>query len=284
MQNIPHQPGSKKIQKIAIACTLFSSFLFSHSLHAATPEGPSTNTIRVVPVEATPEPDTVKTHIVFPEEGEVKKDNPVSVQIRLEGFPLGFKSDFVREREIRNSQRGQTLQVLVDDFPSMEIEIPIDDTADTEEIDFDQTLESRIPYKLKKGLHIIRAFPVRSFGESLKGEGCFASRYFYMGSKTEKAPDLSVPYLTYNEPKGTFSSGKPILLDFYICNTQLSKDGYKVRVTIDKVDKRILESWAPYYIYGLKKGSHTIKLELLDPQNSVLPSLFKDTERTIVVQ
>jgi hypothetical protein len=90
--------------------------------------------------------------------------------------------------------------------------------------------------------------------------------------------------LTYNAPEGEFKDGQPILLDFYVVNTQLSKDGYKVRLIIDGTDKRMLTEWVPYFIYGLKKGSHTIKLELLNPQGTVLAPLFNDLEQTIVVK
>ena len=99
---------------------------------------------------------------------------------------------------------------------------------------------------------------------------------------------LDKPYLTYNEPQGEFivdkRNPKPILLDFYIHNCELSKDGYKVRLTIDNANQRILNSWQPYYIYGLKKGTHKIRLELLDPENSLLPGMFNKVERTIVVK
>jgi hypothetical protein len=109
--------------------------------------------------------------------------------------------------------------------------------------------------------------------------------YFYFG-ETENKPsiDLSRPFLTYNCPEGEFKAGQPILLDFYLSNTQLSSDGYKVRLIIDGRDKRILTDWVPYYIYGLKKGSHTIKLELLSPQGTVLSPLFDDLQQTIVVK
>jgi hypothetical protein len=71
-----------------------------------------------------------------------------------------------------------------------------------------------------------------------------------------------------------------VLLDFYITNCQLSKDGYKVRLTIDGSDQRILTNWVPYYLYGLSKGKHRIKLELLDEKNKVVPGAYATVERT----
>jgi hypothetical protein len=101
--------------------------------------------------------------------------------------------------------------------------------------------------------------------------------------KKEGAVDLTKPYLTYNQPVGAFTTLQPILLDFFISNCQLSRDGYKVRLTIDRSDKRILTHWVPYYIYGLSRGTHTIRLDLLDPDGSVIAPLFNDTQKTITV-
>lgn len=257
----------------------------SPALFGAMVEGDHSGEVRVVPVRPTPQPDEVEVRFAFPEEGEVKTENPVKTQLRIEAYPLGFNSDFPRAREIRDSDEGQSIHIIVDGKHHFDVNEAIDDISENEEIDFDQIIEAKIPYNLSQGIHILRAFPVRSFGECLKSSASFASTYFYFGKgETNPSIDLSRPYITYNEPEGEFTAKKPILLDFYLSNTQLSQDGYKVRLTIDGKDKRILTEWAPYYIYGLKRGSHTIKLELLSPQGSVLPPLFDDLHQTIIVK
>jgi hypothetical protein len=270
------------MKKAFVCCGL----LISTSLFGAViEEGKEGGGIRVIPVEATPQPESVEIHIAFPEMGEVKEKNPVTVQVRLEGYPIGYTTDLPRAREIRNSQEGQALRILIDNEPYMEINDAIDDFTDSEEADFNSILQTQIPYNLRSGAHLIRMFLVRSYGECLKGGESYVSSYFYVGSKKEKNPfDLTQPYLTYNQPEGDFKTGMPILLDFYLSNTQLSKDGYKVRLTIDGKDKRLLTDWVPYYIYGLKTGSHKIKLELLDPEGHVLPGFFKETQRMIFVK
>ena len=260
--------------------------LISCSLFGAVIEDSKTGSgVRVVPVEETPQPETVEVHIAFPEMGELKEKNPVTIQIRLEGYPIGYDTDLPRAREIRNSKEGQALRVLIDNEPYMELNDAIDDFTDSEEADFNSILQTQIPYHLRTGAHLVRMFLVRSYGECLKGGKCYVASYFYVGNKKEKEPfDLNQPYLTYNQPEGEFKANMPILLDFYISNTQLSKDGYKVRLTIDGKDKRLLTEWVPYYIYGLKSGSHKIKLELLDPQGHVIPGFFKETQRVILVK
>ncbi len=135
-------------------------------------------------------------------------------------------------------------------------------------------------------MHILRAFPCRSFGESLKCDKChIAMPFYYQDKKPTLDVDLSAPYLTYNEPQGTFEDpSQPILLDFYISNCTLSKDGYKVRITIDDGNQRFLYGWGPYYIYGLKPGTHRIQLELIDPQNEQVPGIFNDVTRTFTIE
>lgn len=267
-----------------LAAAIVAISLGIGSAWGATVEGEQTTGVRVIPMKPSPEADEVEVRFAFPLEGEVKTENPVITQLRIEAFPLGFMTDMPRAREIRDSDEGQCIHIIVDGKHHFDINEAIDDISENEEIDFDQIIQAKIPYKLSDGIHILRAFPVRSYGESLKNSRCFAATYFYFGKAASKPSiDLNKPYLTYNAPEGEFSGNKPILLDFYLTNTQLSKDGYKVRLTIDGTDKRILTEWVPHYMYGLKKGSHTIKLELLDPQNKVLAPLFNDLEQKIVV-
>lgn len=243
--------------------------------------------IRVVSVNPTPEPDHVTTKIIFPQNNEVKDSTPIKGQIKVTGFALGTDSIFPRKREIYNDKEGQSLHIFIDDQPYFVVNEALIDALDDVEEYFDQTADFEIPFKLQPGMHVIRAFPVRSFNESLKDDGCFAASTFYYKKKSNNSDiDLSAPYITYNEPQGEYpyKSGDPILLDFYVTNCQLSKDGYKVRLTIDNGNKRTLTSWQPYYLYGLKKGLHQIRLELLDPSDNPVPGLFNNVQRTISVK
>jgi hypothetical protein len=257
----------------------------SASLCGAVVEGEHSGEVRVIPMQRTPEPNEVEIRFAFPSKGELKTDAPVKIQLRLEAYPIGYNSDFLRAREVRDNDEGQSVHIVLDGKEFFSINEAIDDIAENEEIDLDQTLEITIPYKLSPGVHVLRAFPVRSFGESLKGSNCFAATYFYFETTKDKTDiDLSKPYLTYNMPDGNYKANMPILVDFMLTNAQLSSDGYKVRLTIDGSDKRILTDWVPYYVYGLKKGSHTFKLELLNPQGRVISPLFNDLQHTIVVK
>src|SRR4051812_47824553 len=84
------------------------------SAWGATVEGEQTTSVRVIPMKPSPEADEVEVRFAFPLEGEVKTENPVTTQLRLEAFPLGFMTDLPRAREIRDSDEGQSIHIIVD--------------------------------------------------------------------------------------------------------------------------------------------------------------------------
>jgi hypothetical protein len=273
--------------------TLYKSLLFSALLPWIPMQGAveyqegqsNPNNIQVVPVEPTPEPDDIAIRIQYPSEGRVEKKNPVRVEMRIDWFPLGVDTDLPRKDEIFDSKSGQCLHVFVDDQDYFTVCEALFDAVDDHDEYFDQIAEFDIPFSLTPGLHVIRAFPCRSFGESLKKPKNSVAKTFYFEKKDSKTFDLNQPYLTYNEPQGSFEDpNKPILLDFYINNCTLSKDGYKVRLTIDGANQRFLYDWVPYYIYGLGKGEHTIRLELISPQNTPVAGPFNDVQKKFTIQ
>lgn len=264
---------------------LLASALLATILAADKPEINRTN-IRTMPVARTPESNTVVLVTAIPKEGQVV-NNPVYIQFRIDGFALGAaSSQFERSNEIAQSKMGQTVHVVIDDHPYFPINEPALDPYDDSGYYYDMKYKFEVPFKLSNGMHTIRMFPARSFGESLKGENTFSATTFYVGmAKDNPEIDLSQPYLTYNEPSDEMYlvEGRPILLDFYICNTELSSDGYKVRLTIDGKVNRMITSWQPYYIFGLKKGRHKIRLELLDGENQLVSGPFNNVTRSITV-
>lgn len=242
--------------------------------------------VRTMPVSRTPESSTIILKIVIPQDGQVVPV-PASVQFRIDGFALGAASQFERASEVVVSELGQTVHVVIDDQPYFPINEPAIDPFDEAGNFYNTSYKFEIPFRLANGIHTIRMFPARSFGESLKGENTFAVTQFYVGSmKNNPQIDLSKPYLTYNEPSPLMplKTGKPILLDFYLANAELSPDGYKVRLTIDGKVNRLLTSWQPYYIFGMKAGRHTVRLELLDEQNKLVPGIFNDVSQTITIR
>lgn len=269
---------------------LFGTLSFTGRSHAGVEfkEGIANPTdIQIVPQEATPEPGQVELRMQYPNAHEVVTKQPVEMEMRLDWFPLGYDSgNFQRRKEIADRKEGQSLHIFIDNFPYFPINEALFDALDDHDEYFDQIAEFELPFKLSPGMHILRAFPCRSFGESLKCQKCnIVIPFYYQDKQTTFDVDLSQPYLTYNEPQGTFeNASQPILLDFYINNCALSKDGYKVRMTLDGGNQRFLYDWVPYYIYGLKPGTHKIQLELIDPQNEQVPGIFNNVTRTFTIE
>lgn len=242
--------------------------------------------VRVLAVARTPESNTTLIKIAQPEVGYVTKGNPVWIQVRVDGFSLGTDSPFERADEIASSKMGQTVHVVIDNFPYFAINEPAINPFNEEGYFYNTAYKFEVPFSLKEGVHTLAVFPARSFGESLKGEGNFQSSYFYVGSKKgTPVIDLSKPYLIYNEPSDNFylTTDQPVLLDFYLNNCELTPDGYKVQLMIDGKIHRTLTSWQPYYIYGLTRGKHTIRLQLINEKDKKSSAPAMDVERTIEV-
>jgi hypothetical protein len=248
----------------------------------------NTTHLRVVPVSSTPVPSTAALFIQYPKEGTVLSGNPVWMQVRVTGYVLGSDSDFDRSSEIYNSDMGQTLRVVVDNASYIPINGPSLQPFNEDGFYYDQNYKFQLPMKLQEGFHTLRVYLARSYGESLQEARTFQASYFYVGKQEDRSqiPFLSKPYLTYNEPSemGHYTEDLPILLDFYLSNCDLSSDGYKVRLSIDGAGVRTLTAWQPYYLYGLSRGRHTIRLELLDAQNRLVPGPFNDNVHKIVVR
>ncbi|CCB88952.1 hypothetical protein [Simkania negevensis] len=263
---------------------LLSLFFLSCSLSFA-----KDKELRVVQVSPSPESNTIVLRLIFPRPYENKRKNPVNVQMRIEGFPLGTMTQNDRAGQIFNDPDGQSIHVIIDNEPYLAFHQAVEDSFDENREFYDKIMSFAIPFNLKPGQHVIRAFPARSYGESLKGDGCFAAEIFYFQDrkKTDNLEvDLKKPYLTYNEPQGRYPlhESDPILLDFFLTNCELSPDGYKVRLYIDGKLSRTLTTWAPYYLYGLPKGIHQIKLELIDQNDKLVPGYFNVVQREIIIQ
>jgi hypothetical protein len=273
-----------KYYAVAVVCALLVSLPI---IAQKVTDGGAEDRIRIVAVDPTPEAESAVMAIQLPHDGKVIAENPVWMQIRVDGYVLGSDSQFDRKNEVANSDLGQTIHVIIDNEPYFAINGPSVQPFNEEGFYYSQSYKFEVPFKIKEGFHTIRAFPTRSYGESLKGDRMFQTGYFYVGKETSStSQDLfSRPYLTYNEPSNRMNlvESKPLLLDFYVSNCELSSDGYKVRLTIDGKVQRTFVSWRPYYIYGLKRGKHTLRLELIDEKNKMVPSSYNDIQQTVVI-
>jgi hypothetical protein len=242
--------------------------------------------VQVVPVDQSLQLETASISIVYPEQNQIESSSDVWVQLRVRGYPLGSITENNRAKRLANSSLGQSIHVIVDNNIYFARTGPSLSPFDEEGNFYEAMYRFKIPYSLSQGQHFLRVFLAKSYGEGLKQSGSFAATDFYVQNKRKNENvNLKAPYLTFNEPSGylKIEQNQPVLLDFYISNARLSEDGYFVRLTIDDKVKRRLTLSAPYFIYGLKKGKHTIRLELMDKDLKRVEGLFNDTSRTFTI-
>lgn len=242
--------------------------------------------IRIVPQEGSPEGESVVLKFELPERGASVGGN-FPIQIRVRNYALGTNTLMPRAEEVLNYfPDGQSVRLEVDNKPLVIKTGPSIEPFDEDSDDIESTFRFHLPFSLEPGLHIIRAFLARSFGESLKGDNSYTSTYWYVGGgRGNPTALLEEPTLIYNEPNGRirWQEGKPVLFDFFLYNVLLSPDGYKVKLVIDNREEFITK-WIPFYVYGLKRGVHKIHIELVDSNGELVPGHFTSTDRTFVVE
>lgn len=238
---------------------------------AGTAAGTTTPTeVRIVKGEHGPEFPNAKLSVLAPAPNAVVTTDSVMVKVDLQGVDLASPTAGEQSKGIAYSKDGQHIHVIIDDKPYMAM----------------YKQDSFMVGGLGEGVHTLRAFPSRSWHESIKTPGAFVSHSFYVKKKGgDPVLQSGAPLLTYSRPKGDYKpeEAQRILLDFYLSNAELGADKYKVVASIDGQVKDTLTEWIPYYIEGLGAGEHTIKLELIGPDGKVVPGPFNTAERKIKV-
>lgn len=239
--------------------------------------------------------------IVEPAAGSTVTSSTVKVKLDLGGDLKGYKP-----HKDPATQTGNHIHVILDNQPYEAY------------YDLDQPFELR---NVADGEHTLRVFPSRPWHESYKDEGAFQMVRFTvkngnadtskpvttssgqqmsnanaaatpegkeMQTSTAGAVDPAKPLLTYSRPKGDYKGAEadPIMIDFWLANAQLKGDGgtYRVRYSVDGGEARYIDKWAPIWLSGWTVGKHTIKLELVDEDGSVVDNGgYNSTTREITV-
>jgi hypothetical protein len=109
-----------------------------------------------------------------------------------------------------------------------------------------------------------------------------------MAASTATDVDTKKPLLTYSRPKGEYKGedADPIMIDFWLMNAKLQKDGgdYRVRYSVDGGEAKYIDKWEPIWLTGWTAGPHRVKLELLDKSGNVVANGdYNSTTREITV-
>ena len=188
---------------------------------------------------------------------------------QTDNFKLGEQTQGAIKNGLANSSKGQHIHFIVNNDP------------------YSAHYDQNFSKVLKNENNVILAFLSRSFHESVKNQKAYILTQVAKNKSDEI--DLSQEFLFYSRPKGVYKGDdtKKLLLDFYLVNTNLSSNGNKVRLTITQktfTHQFLLDSWEPYYIEGLDKGTVNLKLELLNKNMDLIESDFNPSSREIILE
>jgi hypothetical protein len=238
---------------------------------------------------------------VEPKDGATVNSSTVKVKLNLAGDLKGYKPMMDMETKM-----GNHIHVILDNQPYEAY------------YNLGQEFELR---NVADGEHTLRVFPSRPWHESYKNNGAFQMVKFTvknggadnskptttnanqtmsnantsatpegkdMQSSTAGNVDKAKPLLTYSRPKGEYkgADADAIMVDFWLANAKLSGDGgeYKVRLTVDGKEVKMIEKWEPVWFSGWSNGKHTVKLDLVDKDgNAVDNGGYNSTTREITV-
>jgi hypothetical protein len=134
--------------------------------------------------------------------------------------------------------------------------------------------------KLKPGSFTTLSFLCDEDGLSIKQPEAYALRSFTVDKHTEvNYSDSALVIINSTNQNTSFTP----LLDFYLANTNISKEGNKLKLSIDSSEFQI-HNWSAYKINGLAKGKHKIKIQLVNHQGEIFKSPFTADSTEIVVK
>lgn len=216
------------------------------------------NKIKISKVEGSPKYEDAALVL-----NELNSGSELEFSFDVKNYELGAQTEHEFQYSLANSKKGQHIHLIINNNP------------------YSAHYTNKFKKKLDPDNGVILAFLSRSYHESVKNKNAYI---FTQYGDLEKI-DLDKQYLFYSRPKGTYTGQdtKKLLLDFYLINTTISKNGNKVRATIND-EEFLIDEWSPYYIEGLPKGEVKIKLELINSSGELIDSPFNPSIRTVILE
>jgi len=236
---------------------------------ANTGETMESNGIRLTPFNDSPKYPEAQMQLRTPIANSTVPSGEVAFNYEVSNFILTKMSGGPHMGQMANSAKGQHIHNIVDNQP------------------YTAHYETKFNKAIPDGQHVVLSFLSRSYHESLKHRGAYDLRLVTVGNvaaTTTPLLDVKAPHLFYSRPKDTYAGAdaRRIMLDFYLVNTTLDPSGNRVRATINGTEFMI-DHWVPYMMEGLPAGENTIKLELIDSSNNLIPGPYNSVTRTFTV-
>lgn len=198
--------------------------------------------------------------------------NKIVIHYNIENYELGKQTNASGIKSCANSADGQHIHNIIDNEPYTALYKP------------NATVKAK-----SDGQHYILSFLSRSYHESIKNKNAYVLTTVITGksrySTRYAKPELDKPMLFYSRPKGAYTGSETdaVLLDFYLVNCDLSRNGYYVMAEINGTPFK-LTKWCGYFMEGLPMGENTVKLTLMDKSGKVVESPFSTVERKFTLK
>lgn len=213
--------------------------------------------VAITKVGASPEFPEAKLSMAAPSAQKVGTDSvKLTFNFTVKGYDLKNQTADNTGKGCNNSDKGQHIHFIMDNAPYKALYEPKNEV----------TLANNTE-------HYLISFLSRSYHESLKNKDAAVVLHFKIDEKGnyKKLDDPKTPMLFYSRPKGDYI-GKDtanVLLDFYVMNTILGADGYKVKAqvmneTLGTDNTFTIGTWESNFIQNLGSGKCKVMLTLLD--------------------
>jgi hypothetical protein len=220
----------------------------------ASPEFPGAS-LTLATVEAVPQGDSALVNFVF----------------QVKNYELKNQTADAGGKQCNNSDKGQHIHFILDNRPYVALYEPKHET------------------KLAKNTeHTLMAFLSRSYHESIKTKGAAIVYHFKVDEHGNmgKLEEVKTPMLFYSRPKGDYlgKDVENVLLDFYVWNDNLSKDGHQVKAEVSSEGKStsfMISEWKSHFLKNLPMGKSTIKLTLVDKDGNKVEGPETEVSRDI---
>jgi hypothetical protein len=224
------------------------------STATATPPPP----VALGPVSASPDFPGAALAIGTVKAEKVGTDSAkVTFNFDVKNYELKMQTSDNANKMCNNSDKGQHIHFILDNQP------------------YKALYEPKNEVTLANGSeHYLLVFLSRSYHESVKSKGAATVYHFKIDEKgnLKKLEDTKSPMLFYSRPKGDYY-GKDtanLLLDFYVWNSELAPDGYKVKSEISNETNTTqqltttIDKWESRFIQNLGTGKSKVSLTLVD--------------------
>jgi len=220
-------------------------------------------------LEGSPAYETARLELISPDTSSKLTSGELNFEFDVQNYELGAQTEGSNANRLANSGKGQHIHFILNNQP------------------YSAHYEPEFQKEIPDGVHHLVAFLSRSYHESVKNDNSVVVKKLQVGADATdtESLDMDSPTLIYSRPKGEYA-GKDtenLLLDFFVLNTTLSEGGNKVRATIND-DEFMISEWAPHIVKGLPMGEITIKLELLDENETLIPGPFNSVTRTVILK